>query len=350
VPLQLAELAVRFGCELRGDPEATVERVASLQEGGPGALAFLANPRYRRHLTDTRATAVVLDAAAAEACPVAALVTANPYATYARIAQLLYPDPPLAAGRHPSAVVEDGAEVDDTAYVGALAFVAAGAVIGPRVLVGPGSVVLAGARIGADTRLVARVTVCERVRVGVRCMLHPGSVLGADGFGHARDADGYVRVPQVGSVTVGDDVEVGANTTIDRGAIGDTVIGDGVKIDNQVQVGHNVRIGEHTVIAACSGVSGSAVIGRRCMLGGMVGVVGHLEICDDVAITGRTMVSSSIRRPGIYSSGLPADEARRFRRNAARFQHLDELARRVRRLEGGSGARGNEAVQGDEDE
>jgi UDP-3-O-[3-hydroxymyristoyl] glucosamine N-acyltransferase len=350
VPLQLAELAVRFGCELRGDPDATVERVASLQEGGPGALAFLANPRYRRHLTATRATAVVLDPAAAEACPVAALVSANPYATYARIAQLLHPEPPLAAGRHPSAIVEPGAEVDDTAYVGALAYIAAGAVIGARVLVGPGSVVLADTRIGADTRLVARVTVCERVRVGVRCLLHPGSVLGADGFGHARDFDGYVRVPQVGSVTVGDDVEVGANTTIDRGAIGDTVIGDGVKIDPQVQVGHNVRIGEHTVIAACSGVSGSAVIGRRCMLGGMVGVVGHLEICDDVAVTGRTMVSSSIRRPGVYSSGLPADEARRFRRNAARFQHLDELARRVRRLEGASGTQGDDRSQGEDDE
>ena len=350
MPLQLAELAVRFGCELRGDPDATVERVASLQEGGPGTLAFLANPRYRRHLAATRATAVVLEPLAAEACPVAALVTDNPYATYARIAQLLHPEPPPAAGRHPSALVEDGAEVDASAYVGALAYVAAGATIGPRVVVGPGSVVLAGARIGADTRLVARVTVCERVQVGARCVLHPGSVLGADGFGHAPDAGGYVRVPQIGSVLLGDDVDVGANTTIDRGAIGDTVISDGVKIDNQVQVGHNVRIGEHTVIAACAGISGSAVIGRRCMLGGMVGIVGHLEICDDVAITGRTMVSSSIRRPGVYSSGLPADEARRFRRNAARFQHLDELAKRVRRLEAGAGGQGDDDAEGDDDE
>ena len=350
MPLQLAELAVRFGCELRGDPAATVERVASLQEGGPGSLAFLANPRYRRHLAATRATAVVLDAQAAEACPVAALVTGNPYATYARIAQLLHPEPPPAAGRHPQALVEDGAEVDASAYVGALAFVAAGAVIGPRVVVGPGSVVLAGARIGADTRLVARVTVCERVVVGARCVLHPGSVLGADGFGHAPDVGGYVRVPQVGSVTLGDDVDVGANTTIDRGAIGDTVVGNGVKIDNLVQVGHNVRIGEHTVIAACSGISGSAVIGRRCMLGGMVGVVGHLEICDDVAVTGRTMVSSSIRRPGVYSSGLPADEARRFRRNAARFQHLDELAKRVRRLEAGAGGHDDDEGEADDDD
>jgi UDP-3-O-[3-hydroxymyristoyl] glucosamine N-acyltransferase len=350
VPLQLAELAVRFGCELRGDPDATVERVAPLQEGGPGTLAFLANPRYRRHLAATRATAVVLDASAAGDCPVAALVTDNPYATYARIAQVLHPERPSASGRHPSALVEDGASVDASAYVGALAYVAAGAMIGPRVVVGPGSVVLAGARIGADTRLVARVTVCERVEVGMRCVLHPGSVLGADGFGHASDSGGYVRVPQIGSVVLGDDVDVGANTTIDRGAIGDTVIANGVKIDNQVQVGHNVRIGEHTVIAACAGISGSAIIGRRCMLGGMVGVVGHLEICDDVAITGRTMVSSSIRRPGVYSSGLPADEARRFRRNAARFQHLDELAKRVRRLEAGAGVQGDDEAEAERDE
>jgi UDP-3-O-[3-hydroxymyristoyl] glucosamine N-acyltransferase len=342
MPLRLAELAVRFGCELQGDPDALVERVAPLQEATPGALAFLANPRYRRHLAATRATAVVLDAAVASECPVAALVTRNPYATYARIAQLLYPEPRAVAGRHPSSVVEDGADVHPSAQVGPHCYVAAGAVIGPRASVGPGSVVLAGARLGADSRLVARVTLCEGVRVGERCLLHPGVVIGGDGFGQASDAGKYLKVPQVGSVAIGDDVEVGANTTIDRGAIGDTVIGDGVKIDNQVQIGHNVRVGEHTVIAGCAGISGSTVIGRRCMIGGMVGVVGHLEICDDVAITGRTMVSSSIREPGVYSSALPADEARRFRRNAARFQKLDELARRVRRLEGAASPQGDD--------
>ena len=346
MPSRLAELAVRYGCELQGDPDATVDRVAALQEAGPGSVAFLANPRYRRHLATTRATAVVLDAASAAACPVAALVARNPYATFARIAQQLHPSPPVSAGVHPSAIVEPGAVVDPTAAVGAHAYVASGATVGPRASIGPGSIVLAGASIGADTRLVARVTVCERTRLGARCTVHPGAVIGADGFGHAPDADGYVKVPQLGAVVIGDDVEVGCNTTIDRGALGDTVIGNGVKIDNLVQVGHNVRIGEHTVIAACSGISGSAVIGRRCMLGGMVGIVGHLEICDDVAVTGRTMVSSSIRRPGVYSSGLPADEARRFRRNAARFQRLDELARRVRRLEGGTGA---EPEEGDDE-
>jgi len=342
MPLRLAELAVRFGCELQGDPDALVERVAPLQEASAGSLAFLANPRYRRFLAGTRATAVVLDASAAADCPVAALVTRNPYATYARIAQLLHPSPPVEAGRHPSAVVEDGAQVDASAWIGPLAYVASGAAIGPRAFVGPGSVVLAGARVGADTRLVARITLCEGVRIGERCLLHPGCVIGADGFGQAPDAGVYVKVPQVGSVVLGNDVEVGANTTIDRGAIGDTLIGDGVKIDNQVQIGHNVRVGEHTVIAGCTGISGSAVIGRRCMIGGMVGVVGHLEICDDVAITGRTMVSSSIRQPGVYSSALHADEAKRFRRNAARFQQLDELARRVRRLEGAAGPQGED--------
>jgi UDP-3-O-[3-hydroxymyristoyl] glucosamine N-acyltransferase len=231
-------------------------------------------------------------------------------------------------------VVEPGASVDGSAWVGAHAYVAAGATIGPRVFVGPGSMVMGEARVGADSRLVARVMLCERVRIGERCILHPGAVIGADGFGHAPDGGTYVRVPQVGAVSIGDDVDVGANTTIDRGAIGDTVISHGVKIDNQVQIGHNVRIGEHTVIAGCVGISGSAVIGRRCMLGGMVGVVGHLEICDDVLVTGRTMVSSSIRQPGMYSSALAADESKRFRRNAARFQKLDELAKRVRRLEG----------------
>ena len=342
MPLRLAELAVRFGCELQGDPDALVERVAPLQEASPGSLAFLANPRYRRFLAGTRATAVVLDAGSAAECPVAALIARNPYATYARIAQLLHPAPPVVAGRHPSAVVEEGAQVDASAYVGALAYVAAGATIGPRAFVGPGSVVLAGAQVGADTRLVARVTLCEGVRVGERCLLHPGCVIGADGFGQAPDAGTYVKVPQLGSVLLGDDVEVGSNTTIDRGAIGDTLIGDGVKIDNQVQIGHNVRVGEHTVIAGCAGISGSAVIGRRCMIAGMVGVAGHLEICDDVAITGRTMVSSSIRQPGVYSSALHADEAKRFRRNAARFQQLDELARRVRRLENAAGAQGED--------
>ena len=343
MPVRLGELAVRYGCELRGDPDAVVDRVASLDAAGEGSLSFLANPQYRRHLASTRATAVVLDEASAADCTVAALVARNPYATYARIAQLLHPRPLPAPGCHPSAIVEAGAQVDPTASIGAGALVQSGARIGPRASIGPGSLVLSGASIGADSMLVAHVTVCDHSVVGERCVLHPGAVIGGDGFGHAPDRDGYVRVPQIGRAVIGNDVDIGCNSNVDRGAIGDTVIGDGVRIDNLVQIGHNVRVGEHTVIAALVGISGSTVIGRRCMLAGQVGVAGHLEIADDVILTGRTMVTASIRKAGVYSSGIPADEARRFRRNAARFTRLDELARRVRALE-----RSGDAVTGED--
>ena len=339
--LRLAELAVRFGCELRGDPDTLVERVAPLQDASPGSLAFLANPKYRKYLASTGASAVVLDAASARDCPVATLVARNPYATYARIAQLLHPQPGFIPGCHPTAVIEPGASLDPTAWVGAHAYVAAGVLVGPRVFVGPGSVLLEGVQLGADTRLVARVTLGEGVRIGARCILHPGAVIGADGFGHAPDSGQYVKVPQIGSVVLGDDVEVGANSTIDRGAIGDTEVGEGVKIDNLVQIAHNCRIGAHTVIAACAGISGSTVVGRRCMIAGMVGMAGHIEVCDDVAITGATAVTGSIRQPGVYSGTLPFDEARRFRRNMARFHQLDDMARRLKRLENAGGAQGD---------
>ena len=335
MPVRLGELAVRFGCELRGDPDALVDRVAPLQDAAAGAVSFLANPKYRRHLAATGATVVVLDAASADQCPTNALIAANPYATYARIAQVLYPEPVPAAGRHATAVVDASASVDPTAVIGAHACIGAHARIGAHAQIGPGCVVLDHASVGTATRLVANVTLARSVRVGERCLLHPGVVIGADGFGHAPDTSGFVKIPQVGTVVVGNDVEIGANSTIDRGAIGDTVIADGVKIDNQVQVGHNCRIGEHTVISGCVGISGSVTIGRRCMLGGMVGVVGHLEIADDVYVTGKTMITHSIRKPGLYSGQLPFDEARRFRRNSARFQQLDALARRVRKLERG---------------
>jgi UDP-3-O-[3-hydroxymyristoyl] glucosamine N-acyltransferase len=346
MPARLAELAVRFGCELRGDPDTIVDRVATLQDAGPGAISFLANPHYRRHLAETRASAVVLDAASAGGCPVAALVTRNPYAAYARIAQLLYPVAPVIPGRHPSAVIEEGAQIDRTAWIGANTFIARGATVGARASIGPGSVVMEDVEVGDDTQLVARVTLGPGTQVGRRCILQPGAVIGADGFGHAQDTDGYVKVPQVGRVLVGDDVEVGCNSTIDRGAIGDTVIEDGAKIDNLVQLGHNVRVGAHTVIAGCTGVSGSTDIGRRCMIGGHVGIAGHIVICDDVAIAGKTAVTGSIRQPGVYAATLPADEIKRFRRNAARFNRLDELAKRVRKLEAAAG-RGEEGGEDD---
>jgi UDP-3-O-[3-hydroxymyristoyl] glucosamine N-acyltransferase len=346
MPVRLGELAARFGCELRGDPDALIERVAPLQDAGAGSVSFLANPKYRRHLASTGATAVVLDASSAEGCPTNALVATNPYATYARIAQVLYPERPPLAGRHPTAVIDPSASVDPTAAIGPHVYVGPGARIGAHVQLGPGCVVFDGVEIGAATLLVANVTVAAEVRLGERCLLHPGVVIGADGFGHAPDTSGFVKIPQVGTVVIGDDVEIGANTTVDRGAIGDTVIENGVKIDNQVQVGHNCRIGEHTVISGCVGISGSVTIGRRCMLGGMVGVVGHLQIADDVYLTGKTMVTHSITKPGLYSGQLPFDEARRFRRNSARFQQLDALARRVRKLERG----GADAPQDEQDD
>ncbi|HUO80831.1 MAG TPA: UDP-3-O-(3-hydroxymyristoyl)glucosamine N-acyltransferase [Steroidobacteraceae bacterium] len=329
----LGQVAARFGLVLRGDPDARVTGVATLKDARPGTVSFLTNPRYRRYLEATAATAVVLDEAASADCRVAALIAANPYAAYARIAAWLHPEPAPAPGVHPSAVVDPGARVAASAAIGPHAVVEAGAEIGERAVVGPGSVVGADSVLGADTRLAARVVLYRRVRVGQRCLIHSGAVLGADGFGIAQDRDGWVKVPQLGGVRVGDDVEIGANTTIDRGAIDDTVIEDDVKLDNQIQIGHNVRVGAHTAIAGCVGISGSTTIGRRCMIGGMAGIAGHLEVCDDVAVLGLSMVSRSITTPGIYSSGLPVSEAGAWRRVVARLRHLDELFDRVRRLE-----------------
>nr|MBA3565203.1 UDP-3-O-(3-hydroxymyristoyl)glucosamine N-acyltransferase [Gammaproteobacteria bacterium] len=234
---------------------------------------------------------------------------------------------------HKSATVAPDSDVDESAHVGACAVIEAGATIGARVFIGPGCVIGRDCVIGKETRLVANVTLCERVTLGARGLYHPGIVIGADGFGIARFDEAWIKVPQLGAVRIGDDVEVGANTTIDRGALEDTIIEDGVKLDNQIQVAHNVRIGAHTVVAGCTGIAGSTVIGSRCMIGGQVGFVGHLSIADDVVITGRSMVTASIDEPGVYSGGLPLDEAGRWRRNSARFRQLDELARRIARLE-----------------
>jgi UDP-3-O-[3-hydroxymyristoyl] glucosamine N-acyltransferase len=332
--MTLGELAVRFGCELEGDPGVEIDSVATLQNANARSITFLANPKYRRQLATTRAAAVVLDPRSAESCPVAALITANPYATYARIATLLHPEVRWPAGVDADARVGAGAQIAASASIAAGVVIEADVRVGERVRIGPGCVVMNGSSIGDDTRLSANVTLCHRVSIGARVLIHPGAVIGADGFGLAPERGAWVKVPQVGSVRIGDDVEIGANTTIDRGAIEDTVIEDGVKLDNQIQIGHNVRIGAHTAIAGCTGVSGSTIIGRRCMIGGMVGFAGHLSVCDDVVVTGLTLVSHSIRKPGVYSSGLPADEARRWRRNAVRVRHLDELAKRVESLSG----------------
>ena len=319
----LGELAVRFGLALRGDPGLVIWRVATLSHADSGALSFLANPRYRKQMESTRATAVLVAEEHAAGCPAAVLIDRNPYLAYARIAQLLHPQPQAAAGIHSTAVVAGSARIAPSAAVGPLAVIEDEAVIGERAFVGPGCIVQRAARIGADTRLIARVNVYAGVRIGQRCILHAGSVIGADGFGFAPDAGTWFKVPQVGSVEVGDDVEIGANTTIDRGAIDDTVVEHGVKLDNLIQVGHNVTIGAHTAIAGCTGISGSVSIGRRCMIGGGVGIAGHLSIADDVVVTGYSLVTASIRQAGSYSSGMPAVETRLWRRMVAHLRRLD---------------------------
>jgi UDP-3-O-[3-hydroxymyristoyl] glucosamine N-acyltransferase len=331
--MTLGELAVRFGCELRGDPAATVETVASLSQADARAVTFLANPKYVEQLESTRAGAVILDARSAARSPVAALVAANPHATFARVAALLHPDPPLKPGVHATAVVAPGARIDPSAEIAAHACIAEGARIGARCFVGPGSVVGRHAVVGDDTRLVARAFVGHAVKLGMRCIVQPGAVIGADGFGFAPEKGAWVKVPQLGSVAVGDDVEIGANTCIDRGAIEDTVVEDGVKLDNLIMIAHNCRIGAHTAIAACVGIAGSATLGKRCIVGGQVGITGHVTLCDDVVVLGRSFISHSISKPGVYSSALPSEEVGVWRRIVGRIKRLDSMARRMRVLE-----------------
>ena len=321
--ISLGELATQFGCELIGDPSIRVVGVATLAGADPTQLAFLANPAYRAQLRTTRAAAVVLRADDAPHSPVAVLLAADPYLLFARMAAVLHPAPAFPPGIHPPAVMADTAEVADGAYVAAHVVIGEHSRIGRGAAIGAGSVIGERCAVGDHTRLHANVTLVQDVTAGRRCIFHSGAVIGADGFGNARGAEGWVKVPQLGGVRIGDDVEIGANTTIDRGAIEDTVIENGVRIDNLVQIAHNVRVGEHTAMAALTGISGSTVIGKRCMLGGQAGLVGHIRICDDVIITGKTMVTRNIDRPGVYSSGFPAEDDRTWKRRIARFRRLD---------------------------
>ncbi|HEX2139774.1 MAG TPA: UDP-3-O-(3-hydroxymyristoyl)glucosamine N-acyltransferase [Woeseiaceae bacterium] len=330
---RLGDLATRFGCELLGDPAAVVTHVATLANAGPEALSFFANPAYRARLQSTAAGAVVLGPGDAETCPVAALVAEEPYATYARIAGLLHPPEPVAPGIHASAVIDPSADVAASAHVAAYAVIGPGSAVGEHAVIGANTVVGPRCRIGAYTYLHANVTLVQDVCVGERGIVHPGAVIGADGFGNARGDTGWIKVPQIGGVSIGNDVEIGANTTIDRGAIEDTVIEDGVRLDNLVQIAHNVRLGEHTAMASLSGISGSTVVGKRCMFGGQSGVVGHITICDDVMVGGATMISKDIREPGFYTGSFPAEKDRDWKRKVARFRRLDELVQRLRKLE-----------------
>ena len=329
----LGRLARQLGAELRGDPDRVVRALAPLGTAGEDDLSFLANRRYLRDLRSTRAGAVIVGPADAGDSPTSVLVLPNPYLGYARAASLMADAPAIEAGTHPSAVVDPGARVSPEASIGPLAFVGTGAKVGARARVGPGSVLGPQAAVGEDTRLVANVTVCRGARVGARCLLHPGVVIGADGFGLANDRGKWVKIEQLGGVSLGDDVEIGANTTIDRGALQDTVIGDGVKIDNQVQIAHNVTIGPDTAIAGCVAIAGSVRIGARCIIEGAAMISGHLELADDVHVTGGTAVAKSITQSGTWSSGMPAQPSHAWRRMWIRMQKLDDIARRLSRLE-----------------
>ncbi len=333
--MRLEEIAQRLGARLVGEARREIRGLATLAAARHHQLSFLANSRYRRDLETTRAGAVLLREGDLAAVPegTTAVVVDDPYLAYARVAEWLHPEPEITPGIHPSAVVDPRAEIHPSAQVGPQCVIEAGAVVGPRTLLGPGCMVGEGVRIGADCRLVARVTLCHGVRLGDRVRLHPGVVIGADGFGLAREGEHWVKIPQLGSVVLGDDCEIGANSTIDRGALDDTVLEEGVKLDNLVQIAHNVRIGAHSVIAAQSGIAGSTHIGRGCVLGGQVGIAGHLRIADGVTLTGKAMVTKSIDRPGVYSSGLPMAENGEWRRQVARIRRLAALEKRVARLE-----------------
>jgi UDP-3-O-[3-hydroxymyristoyl] glucosamine N-acyltransferase len=331
--ISLGELATQFGCELIGDPSVQVSHVATLPGADASSISFLSAPAYRHLLKDTRAAAVILRAADAELCPVNALLTGNPYLLYARVAVLLHPPAAMPAAVHASAVVARSAKISSSAYVGPQVVIGDNCLVGDGAIIGPGCVIADDCRVGAGTRLVANVTFGADVHIGSRCNVHPGAVIGSDGFGNAMSETGWVKVPQVGGVRIGDDVEIGSNTTIDRGAIDHTVIENGVRLDNLVQIAHNVRIGEHTAMAAMTGISGSTVIGKRCMFAGQTGIVGHVTICDDVIVTGKTMITKDIDKPGTYAGGFPAEESGTWKRLVARFRRLDVLDSRVRALE-----------------
>ncbi|MGZ3000560.1 UDP-3-O-(3-hydroxymyristoyl)glucosamine N-acyltransferase [Pseudomonas aeruginosa] len=329
----LGQLAAHVGAEVRGDADLPIQGLATLQEAGPAQLSFLANPQYRKYLPESRAGAVLLTAADADGFAGTALVVANPYLAYASLSHLFDRKPKAAAGIHPTAIVAADAEVDPSASVGAYAVIESGARIGAGVSIGAHCVIGARSVIGEGGWLAPRVTLYHGVTIGARVSIQSGAVIGGEGFGFANEKGVWQKIAQIGGVTIGDDVEIGANTTIDRGALSDTLIGNGVKLDNQIMIAHNVQIGDHTAMAACVGISGSAKIGRHCMLAGGVGLVGHIEICDNVFVTGMTMVTRSITEPGSYSSGTAMQPAAEWKKSAARIRQLDDMARRLQQLE-----------------
>lgn len=329
----LADLAQRLDARLHGDPACLVTGLGTLASASASELAFLTNSKYRTRLQQTKAAAVLVRADDADACPVGVLVVDDPYAAYAHLSALFSSSPVFPVGIHPTAVVSPDACVAATAAIGPHCVIEAGAVVGERTVLQAGVYLGHGSVLGDDCHLHPQVTLYHGVRVGHRVRIHGAAVIGADGFGFAPSAQGWIKIHQNGGVRIDDDVEIGAGTTIDRGAIDDTWIETGVIIDNQVQIAHNVRLGKHTAIAGCTAIAGSTRIGARCTVAGAVGITGHLDITDDVHVTAMSLITHSIDRPGAYSSGTAMAPRADWRRNAVRFLHLDRLFRRVAELE-----------------
>jgi len=319
-----------------GDGSQQISGLANLGSSLPGQLSHLSNPSYRHLLSDTQATAVIVKAQDAEDCPVAALIVDNPYLAFARVSQLFKPVEAPGQGVHPSAVVGDGCDIHESAYLGPNVVIGNHTRIGANVRIHANSGIGEHCYLGADVEIRANVTVYSRVRIGARSVLHSGVVIGADGFGFTPDATGqWQTIAQLGGVVIGKDVSIGANSCIDCGAIDDTIIGDGVKIDNLVQIGHNCIIGAHTLICGMVGIAGSSKIGKHCVLAGRAGVGGDqpVEICDGVVVSSCTVISQSVDKPGVYSGSVLFNEHNKWRRNALRLGHLDDMFKRVKRLE-----------------
>jgi len=331
--ITIGEIATRLGCELAGDPDTPVVRVATLSSAREGDVSFFANSAYAEVLKSTDASAVILREADLGQCQVSALISTNPYLTFARVALILYPDVAFEPGIHSRATVAGSARVDKTAHVAANAFIDEECEIGEHAFVGPGVVVGPRCRVGGQVRLLPNCTLVQDVTIGSRSIIHSGAVIGSDGFGNAMSDQGWVKVKQLGGVIIGDDVEIGTNSTVDRGAIEDTVIENGVRLDNLVHIAHNVHIGEHSALAGQTGIGGSATIGKRCMFAGQSGLVGHATICDDVIVNGKSYISKDIHEPGVYTGSFPAEKDRDWKRKVARFRHIENMFNRIKVLE-----------------
>lgn len=329
----LREIAARLGGEVLGDGEVVITRMASLAHAGPGELSFLADAKYRPLLATTRASAVVVGEAARSLTDLPRIITDNPYAYFARASALLNPAAPVEPGVHATAAIGDGTQVPQSAAIGPHCHVGRNVQLGEDVVLGAGCVVGDDVVIGAGTRLHANVTVYAGCRLGRDCVLGSGVVIGADGFGYAEQDGRWVKIPQVGRVILGDAVEIGANTTIDRGALDDTVIEEGVKLDNLIQIGHNCRIGAHSVIAGCVGIAGSARIGRHCRIGGAAMILGHLEIADGVTVSPGSMITRSLTQADTYTALMPFQTHAKWLKTAAQLRHLERMAERIARLE-----------------